>query len=84
MVKNMRGAIFGDETSKPLLKKINEKPRCTHYKACDMGTDALDRGHGKFAFHNRINTWEFATNSSVSRERILQTADATYSCFTVR
>ncbi|CAN8021025.1 unnamed protein product [Ixodes persulcatus] len=50
------------------LSKSNYKHRVTRHKPRDTGTDAADRGHGKFAFHNAISTREFATNSCNKRK----------------
>ncbi|KAM7293621.1 hypothetical protein ISCGN_023229 [Ixodes scapularis] len=50
------------------ITKFKDKRRCTRYKPRDAGTDTADRGQGKFAFHDAINTREFATNSCVTRK----------------
>lgn len=61
-MKNVRWAIFRDETAK-LHKKLMINTRGTCYKPHAMGTDTADFIHGKLAFQNVINTWELATNS---------------------
>lgn len=57
----MGWAIFGDATA-----KLNQKLMMnTLAPATNQVTDTADHGHCKFAFHNAINTQEFAKNSCV-------------------